>query len=238
MGAKLVLSGNTDELYDVAKRCLYAANGLMTQNDILVIPPFDVRETLKHESVVDTIFKHFGKIDIMVNNIGRSQRAKFTEISHQEDKDIFDINVFGQINLTRIVMRHFESVGSGHFVVTSSVAGKFGAPFSATYSGSKYALIGYFETIRCEGLSKNIKVTTICPGPVQTPLIERAFHSKSFESEVRSSSSMKQGKVTVSRCSHLMMVAIVNQMYESWISLKPILWFCYTTQYFPELNKL
>lgn len=238
VGAKLILSGHLDTLYTVAEKCLKYSKGKLSSQDILVIPPFDIRETSKHEDVVKDAIKHFGRIDIMINNVGRSQRAKFTEIDISQDKEIFDINVFGQINLTRTVMRHFLERKSGHFVITSSVAGKFGAPYSATYTGSKYALIGYFESIRCEAYSQGIRVTTICPGPIQTPLVERSFHSKTFESEVQGASGKTEGKMSVRRCTFLMLVSIANQLNESWISLKPILWFLYTTQYFPELSKL
>lgn len=61
-----------------------------------------------------------------MNNAGRSQRAKFEEIDVKVDKDIFDVNVFGTLNLTRKVLPHFLENKKGHFVVTSSCVGKMG----------------------------------------------------------------------------------------------------------------
>lgn len=235
-GCKLILSGNLTTLEGIKEKCLKKSKRMKPQ-DILVLPPFDIRDTKVHESMVKQVIDHFKRIDILINNVGRSQRAKFTEITPEEDAEIFGINVFGQISLSRHVMKVFEDQGSGHFVNTSSVAGKFGAPFSASYTASKHALQGYFETVRCEGWSKGIRVTTICPGPVMTPLIENSFHSETFIDEVRSSSSLKEGKLEVTRCTELMLVAISNCLQESWISLKPILWFCFTCQYFPDLSK-
>lgn len=237
LGCKLILSGNLSTLDQVRSACLLRADGKLKPEDVLVLPACDIREMDQHESMVAAVVKHFAVIDILINNVGRSQRARFTEIEVQHDKEIFDINVFGQINLTRKVMNQFLKQGFGHFVITSSVAGKFGAPFSASYTASKHALIGYFDTIRCEGWSKGIRVTTICPGPVLTPLIERSIHTATFEEEVASSSQLKEGKMGVARCSELMIVAIANQLLESWIALKPILWFCFTCQYFPDLSK-
>jgi dehydrogenase/reductase SDR family protein 7 len=236
-GCKLILSGNLSTLDTIKEQCLKGSKGRMKAQDILTLPPFDIRDTKIHESMVKKVIEHFRRIDILVNNVGRTQRAKFTEISPEEDAEIFGINVFGQISLSRHVMKVFEEQGSGHFVITSSVAGKFGAPFSASYTASKHALQGYFETVRCEGWSKGIRVTTICPGPVMTPLIERSFHSDTFIDEVESSAQLKEGKLEVTRCTELMLVAISNCLQESWISLKPILWFCFTCQYFPDLSK-
>lgn len=82
------------------------------------------------------------QIDILINNAGRSQRAAFEEIqSIALDKELFDVNVFGTINLSRIVMQHWFKHGQkGHFVVVSSTAGIFPAPFSSTYTATKHAL--------------------------------------------------------------------------------------------------
>lgn len=214
------------------------SKGKLKASDVLVIHPFDIRETQHLETVVNQVTNHFGRIDVLVNNIGRTQRAAFEDITSEDEKAIFEINVFGQINLSRLVMRHFLENKSGHFVVTSSVAGKFGAPNSATYTGSKHALLGFFETIRTEGFTKGIVVTTVCPGPVQTPLVERAFHSSAFTNEIRESSTIKEGRLCVQRCAYLMGVGISNQLIEVWIALKPILWFVYISQYTPNIAKM
>ena len=67
------------------------------------------------------------QLDILVNNAGRTQRALFGDIELAVDKEMFDINVFGLINLTRLVLRYFlDNQIKGHFVVTSSIAGKLG----------------------------------------------------------------------------------------------------------------
>jgi len=237
IGCRLVLSGHLDTLTSIRNKCLEESDGKLKENDILALRPFDIRDCSLHEEMVTRVVQHFSRIDILVNNVGRSQRAKFTEIPVNEDRELFDINVFGQISLSRTVMKVFEEQGSGHFVITSSVAGKFGAPFSASYTASKHALQGYFETVRCEGFTKGIVVTTICPGPTLTPLIERSFHSESFKEEVAMSSNLKDGKLSVTRCTELMTVAIAYRLQESWISLPPILWFCFTCQYYPDLSK-
>ena len=142
IGAKLVLSGHLDTLNDIKDKCLKLSQGKLESKDILALPPFDIREYQLHKETVQTVVSYFDRVDILINNIGRSQRATFQEITISEDKEIFDINVFGQISLSRSLMNQFVKQGFGHFVVTSSVAGKFGAPFSASYTASKHALAG------------------------------------------------------------------------------------------------
>ena len=58
----------------------------------------------------------------------------------QVDLDLFDCNVFGPVNLSRVVMPYFLERKKGHIAITSSVCGKIGAPFSASYDGTKFAL--------------------------------------------------------------------------------------------------
>lgn len=76
-----------------------------------------------------------------MNNAGRSQRGRWEAIEIGVDKDLFDLDVFSTIALSRMVCSYFLEQGrSGHFAVTSSVAGKAGVPFSASYTAAKHAL--------------------------------------------------------------------------------------------------
>lgn len=75
-----------------------------------------------------------------MNNAGRSQRALWENIEVSVDKEMFDLNVLSPIALSRLVAKYFCKMNAGHFVVTSSIAGIIGAPFSATYCANKFAL--------------------------------------------------------------------------------------------------
>lgn len=78
---------------------------------------------------------------MLVNNAGRSQRASFNEIDVSVDEELYKINTLGPVNLTRLVLKHWEQTDSaGAIAVVTSVAGKLGAPFSASYTASKHAL--------------------------------------------------------------------------------------------------
>ena len=76
-----------------------------------------------------------------MNNAGRSQRGRWEEIEVAVDKDVFDLDVFSTIGLSRIVCKYFLEQGRpGHFAVTSSIAGKCGAPLSGSYTAAKHAM--------------------------------------------------------------------------------------------------
>lgn len=79
-------------------------------------------------------------MDILVNNAGRSQRAKWEDIDLSVDKEMFDLNVFSQVALSRLVAKYFLQMGEGHIVVNSSMAGIGAIAFSATYCATKHAM--------------------------------------------------------------------------------------------------
>lgn len=81
------------------------------------------------------------QLDVLVNNAGRSQRGRWEEIQLEVDKDLFEVDVFSTIALSRRVCKYFLEQGRrGHFAVTSSTAGKLGVPMSASYTAAKHAL--------------------------------------------------------------------------------------------------
>ncbi|XP_013777266.1 dehydrogenase/reductase SDR family member 7-like [Limulus polyphemus] len=231
VGAKLALSGrNVERLEKVKKQCVLS--GKLDDKDILLVP-FDITDFSLHSECVQKVINHFGKIDILVNNAGRTQRAMFVDIELEVDRQMFELNVLSSVSLSRIVLRHFIEQGAGHFVITSSGAGKFGAPNSASYTASKHALHGYFESLRTEMSNSNISVTIVCPGPVFTPLLEIAFTGKKGE-VVGQKHSPQDKRMAVSRCAYLMGVAIANKVDEVWLCLQPILTVYYISQYTPS----
>lgn len=103
----------------------------------------DMLDIDSHKKHFDAVIKHFGEIDILVNNAGRSQRAAFQDIDLKVDRDVFEIDVFSIVNLTRIYVRHTK--GQGHVAVTSSSLGLITAPNSASYTAAKHAIhVGAF----------------------------------------------------------------------------------------------
>ncbi|CAG0888549.1 unnamed protein product, partial [Darwinula stevensoni] len=233
--ARLILSARRlEELQRVKSLCLETSLGMLSEDSILLLP-MDVTETEKHSMHLETIIKHFGKLDILVNNAGRSQRAEFQRVQVDVDRALFELNVFGPVALARTVLPHFVERGSGQVVITSSVMGKFAAPYSCSYAASKHALHGYFETLRAEQALSGVHVTLLCPGPVLTNAAQESFTDTPGQKVGKPWG--QGGRMTSERCADLIMVAIVNHIDEAWISQQPVLTICYLAQYFPSFMR-
>ncbi|EFA00763.2 dehydrogenase/reductase SDR family member 7 [Tribolium castaneum] len=236
-GVRLVLTARRQsELERVKIECLHLSKNQLSDKDILVIP-FDITDLSAHKRVFQQALNHFGTVHVLVNNAGRSQRALFEYIDMSVDKQMFDLNVFAVVNLTRIAINHFNEKGSGHVAVVSSLAGVFGAPYSATYTATKHAIHGYFDALRIEKMDKNIAVTLLCPGPTLTNFLQESFTERDGQ-KYGIPADRKDRRMTGERCGQLCAIALANRTQESWMGLFPMMPFVYTAVYFPTISKM
>ncbi len=160
--ARLVLSArNEGELKRVA-----AATGL-GERDVFVLP-LDLEQPDTMQGKAAQVLNHFGRIDILINNGGLSQRSLAKDTAWQVDQKLLMVNTLGTIALTKAVLPYFLRQKQGHFVTVTSLVGKFGSPMRSGYSAAKHALHGFFDSLRAEVEKDGVEVTLICPGFVQT----------------------------------------------------------------------
>ncbi|KAK5642664.1 hypothetical protein RI129_008831 [Pyrocoelia pectoralis] len=236
-GVKMVLAARRrDCLEEIKFQCIANSGGKLTTNDVLVLQ-MDMLDINSHQKYFDTALSHFGQIDILLNNAGRSQRAFWESIHLSVDKELFELNVFSVINLTRVALNYFNSRGHGHVAVTSSLAGVFGIPYSGSYTGAKHAIHGYFNSLRIEKLHTNLKlaVTLLCPGPTYTEFLQHSFTASPGE-QYGISASPTDSRLTGERCGYLCAVALANETKESWMGIFPVMIFSYFCVYFPLLT--
>lgn len=122
-------------------------------------------------SVADAIKQadqKFGRIDVVVNNAGYGIGGTMEELSDQEVRDSFDVNVFGTINVIRNVLPILRNQGSGHILNISSIAGISPTTGWSVYGATKHAVIGLTEVLAEDVKSFGIKVTLIAPGSFRT----------------------------------------------------------------------
>jgi len=179
--------------------------------------------------------KKYGKLDVLVSNAGRSQRAVWHKIDLQVDRDLFELNVFSLLNLNRIVVRYFLEVGGGQLFVTSSLAGILPVPFSASYTGAKHALHGYFGSLRNENRTKGISVTIACPGPVFSGFLAESFTEEAGK-KFGQNQLVTDRRMTAERCAFLFAVALANRIEEPWVGLLPVIPLTYLHSYLPYLS--
>jgi short-subunit dehydrogenase len=104
----------------------------------------------------------------LIHNAGVSQRSLASETNLETDKTIMNVNYFGTITLTKLLLDKMIEKQHGHVVVISSVAGKVGVQYRSAYAASKHALHGFFDSLRAETEPMGIFTTIVCPGYVKT----------------------------------------------------------------------
>src|SRR5215471_1129235 len=162
-GARVILSARReDELKRVQAACGGAPNARVL--------PVDMSHGDELAGNARTALDMFGGIDILVLNAGISQRALTRDTDDNVYRRLMEVNFFGPEAMARAVLPSMLAQKSGHIVVISSVAGKFGVPMRSGYSATKFALHGFFEALRAEEERNGIHVTMVCPGYIRTEI--------------------------------------------------------------------
>ena len=138
-------------------------------------------ELVNNVSVAETvaeIIKTFGTIDVVVNNAGYGQLGTLEELSDEEARQNFEVNVFGSLNVIRNVMPHFREKKAGAFLNISSIAGFLGGfPGWGIYNATKFAVAGFTEALAAETKSLGVTATIVYPGYFKTNfLLQGSLH--------------------------------------------------------------
>ena len=167
-GAALVLSSRKVEMLNQLR------DGLINSEKHSILP-IDVSDA---QNIQKAVAEHRGlleTVNVLVNNAGISQRALTLEASSESERHIMETNYFGAVSVAKAVLPQMVKNGKGSIAILSSPAGKFGFPLRSSYSASKHALHGYFESLRAELKDQDIKISFICPGRVQTDISKNAL---------------------------------------------------------------
>lgn len=168
-GAKLILSARrAGELQRVAKLCGLA------EGQYLILP-LDLENPDEFNAKNQQVLAMFGRIDVLINNGGISQRSLAKDTALSVDRKLMDVNYFGTIALSKTVLPQMIAERSGMIVTITSAVGKFGSPWRSGYSASKHALHGFFDSLRAEVFAENVKMLLVCPGFVQTNVSKNAL---------------------------------------------------------------
>jgi NAD(P)-dependent dehydrogenase (short-subunit alcohol dehydrogenase family) len=139
-------------------------------DDRLLVIPLDVTDAAQREAAVAQAVERFGRVDVLVNNAGRTQVGAVEETTDDELRYLFDLHFFAPAALTRAVLPHMRSQGGGAIVQMSSVGGQVTAPGFGAYCATKFALEGLTETLRDEVAPFGIHTLIVEPGAFRTGL--------------------------------------------------------------------
>lgn len=142
----------------------------------------DVTNQQSIRQAVDRIIQEQGQIDVLWNNAGYSVTGAVEDVSYEDAKRQFEVNLFGLAEVTKAVLPHMRKQRVGTIINTSSVGGKMHSPLGAWYHATKHALEGWSDCLRLELKPFNIDVVILEPGGIKTefgdvlyqPLIARA----------------------------------------------------------------
>ncbi len=158
-GASLVLAARHAEALDAAAQEL-AAGG----TPVLAIPT-DVTQQADVELLVARTLDKFGRIDVLVNNAGRSMRGRALDVTPAQFQELWELNFLAVVRLTRAVMPSLLE-SQGHLVNIGSLAGKSAARWLGAYPATKFPLTAYSQQLRLELASEGLHVLLVSPGPI------------------------------------------------------------------------
>lgn len=191
-GARLALAArDRDRLESLAQEC--RARG----GDALAVPT-DVTNTQDLEWLVAETLKAFGGIDAVIHNAGITMWSRFEALRELSIFErVMEVNYYAPVRLTALTLPHLRE-SRGLIVAIASLAGLTGVPERSAYSGSKHAMVGFFDSLRIELAGSGVDVSVIAPDFVVTEIHKRAIGP---DGEPLGSSPMQQSKImTAEQC--------------------------------------
>ena len=177
---KVLESG--DKVVGVARN-IEKLNELKYQFEGMLLPlSLDVTDRSAVFTTVETAIKHFGRIDIVINNAGNMVLGMIEEFSEDEVRSQMETNFYGAIWICQAAMPYLRTQGSGHIIQISSIGGLITGPMSGIYSASKFALEGFSEALAQEAAHFGVKVSIVEPGGYWTNLyLKMSFTTQNKE---------------------------------------------------------
>jgi short-subunit dehydrogenase len=145
----------------------------------------DVTDSRQVEETMEDVRKRYGRIDVLINNAGFGLFTAFHDAPLAEFEQMMDVNYMGLVRCTKAVLPSMLEAGSGHIVNIASMAGKVGSAKSSGYSATKHAVLGLTGSLRQELNGTGVSISSINPGPIDTPFFERADPTGHYVNNIR-----------------------------------------------------
>jgi short-subunit dehydrogenase len=166
-GAKLALCARDSEELERARNLLLQRHCVRDPKNIFLAAA-DLRKVEEAEWLILETFRHFGRIDILINNAGIISVGPVENQTLEDFRDAMDANFFSGLHCTLAVLPEMLARHSGTIVNITSIGGKVAVPHLLPYVASKFAAVGLSEGLSAELRAKGIRVTTVCPGLMRT----------------------------------------------------------------------
>ncbi len=200
-GARLVLSSRRADELERVRRALPRA-------DEHACVTLDLARSETFPALTAEVLGRVGRVDILVNNGGVSQRALAVDAAPAVERALMEVDYFGPVALTKAVLPSMLARRAGHVVVISSVMGYVGTPGRSSYAAAKHALHGYFDSLRAEIWREGVKVTLVCPGYVRTHVSDNALGAQGEKHGVTDAT--HQRGISAERCAAATLAAVAR----------------------------
>lgn len=156
-GAKIIFTGRNQKRIDTVRQNLdkYKVENMAIK--------MDVSNEQDCRNVVEHAINSFGKIDILINNAGISMRALFEDLDLEVFKRVMEINFYGSVYMAKYALPYLLKT-RGTIVGVSSINGRRTTPARIAYNASKFAIEGFYETLRMEVMTRGVHVLVVSPG--------------------------------------------------------------------------
>ena len=144
---------------------------LQSQGSIVSVHQGRVDDPADCERVVREVLERYGRIDWLVNNAGITVDKTVRKMTHDDWHNVLNVNLFGAFAMTKAVLEHMISQGSGRIINISSVIGETGNVGQANYAASKAGLFGLTKSLALEMATKGITVNCVAPGFISTEMV-------------------------------------------------------------------
>jgi short-subunit dehydrogenase len=216
-GADLIISGRREAELERVKADCTAGPG---EGSVHIVP-FDITDAAGREAAVREVLERYERLDVLVNNAGIGQRAAARNTRLDVDRRVMEVDFFGPVALTKLVLPRMIEQQSGHLVVTSSVAGKHAVPHHSAYCAAKHALHGYFDTLRVEHHDDNIDVTLLVIAGIKSNVFQHALTGDG--SEYGASDWDQSSGISAEECAMRVVDGMLNREFELVIGIEPAL---------------
>jgi short-subunit dehydrogenase len=156
-GVQTALAARREDKLEEVAQTINALGG-----ETLVVPT-DISQPAQVQHLVQATLDRFGRIDVLVNNAGFGLLASVEETSIEDMQRIMEVNFMGAFYAMKAVLPVMRQQGRGHIINVASIVGKRAVPYSGAYCATKFALVGFSETLRIELAGSGIDVSVVCP---------------------------------------------------------------------------
>jgi NAD(P)-dependent dehydrogenase (short-subunit alcohol dehydrogenase family) len=168
-GAKLALVARSADVLN------HLAEELKSSGSDAVALPADVSDPKQVQRIIEETARHFGRLDVVINNVGQAARGTIADLNPDDFRKIFDLNVIGPLTAMQAVIPIMREQGGGLIINISSVVTKMNIPEIGAYAATKSALNMLSDTARGELASEQIRVISVYPRVTATDFGKNAL---------------------------------------------------------------